>query len=150
MTDTRSEVAEGRRVFILDATTGVDAFVYQEAGSWCGAVAGPSVTIAQRYLSLPWTLVGRHGGSVTVRYRAPGCSGSTVTARASGTPHRQEAMVIAGRPTQAEGCPATAQATMHVELAPLGAELTHAPTGPVTGLYASLQPTRFDYYDGNR
>jgi hypothetical protein len=151
MTARQSRSPEGRQVFILDASNGADAFVYREAGSWCGGpVAGPSITAAQQYVSLPWTLVSRDAGSLTVRYQASNCTGSTITARVLGAKPHQEAMVISGRLMQANGCTTSGTATIQVDLASAGDEVAHAPAGSVTGLYTDLKPTRFDFYDGNR
>jgi hypothetical protein len=140
-------------VFLLNPQSGVEAVIYHQDRSVCGQpLTGPSAEVARQYASLPWVQLRRAAKHLTLRYQpGGGCTRSGVTVvRSLSTPQRQEVALLAARRLSTEPCPGQPDATTTLTLPYPDAPVAHAPTGPVTSLYTSSQPERFDFYDGAR
>ncbi len=133
---------EARSLFVLAGRTGVD---YTTRGSFCqGPPAGPTVSTASVYQSVPWTVVANSSTQATLRYTAPPC-GVLDAITANGPP--TVVVLFVRIPLARITCPPSPGATTNLDLAMPAPVLIHGPTGSVMGRITTA-PDAFNYYDG--
>jgi hypothetical protein len=133
--------SNGLAVVVIGAKDGLPAVVYTARASECGNPAtGPTIAIADEFVSLAWTSVGHApDGSLTVRYFQPSCATPESTTD-SGDSTSMTVAIDVEIPDAPEKCLPGRYLETSVPILPFvstGSAIVHGPVGVIRQIHSS-------------